>query len=83
MYQYLIFMYSYYLTETTLAINFFKLFFLGRWDIQRIREQRMLQRLQQRMEKKKPNVQESEPDLSSFYPDVDNGITLRFRPCPH
>ncbi len=28
MYQYFIFMYSYYLTETTLAINFFKLFFL-------------------------------------------------------
>uniref|UniRef100_A0A9J8AYL3 MSL complex subunit 1b n=1 Tax=Cyprinus carpio carpio TaxID=630221 RepID=A0A9J8AYL3_CYPCA len=44
-----------------------------RWDIQRIREQRMLQRLQQRMEKKKTNVPESEPELSSFYPNVENG----------
>ncbi|XP_051959053.1 male-specific lethal 1 homolog [Xyrauchen texanus] len=42
-----------------------------RWDIQRIREQRMLQRLQQRMEKKKMNVQESKPEVSSFYPDPD------------
>ncbi|XP_077056884.1 male-specific lethal 1 homolog [Siphateles boraxobius] len=43
-----------------------------RWDIQRIREQRMLQRLQQRMEKKKTNVQESEPEVSSFHPDLEN-----------
>lgn len=48
-----------------------------RWDIQRIREQRMLQRLQQRMEKKKTNVQESEPEVSSFHPDLDSGISLR------
>lgn len=51
-----------------------------RWDIQRIREQRMLQRLQQRMEKKKTNVQESEPDLSSFYPDVDNVEAIMVTP---
>ncbi|KAI5623237.1 male-specific lethal 1-like isoform X3, partial [Silurus asotus] len=43
-----------------------------RWDIQRIREQRMLQRLQQRMEKRKLNIQESEPEISSFYPDADD-----------
>lgn len=41
-----------------------------RWDIQRIREQRMFQRLQQRMNKKK--VQESEPELSSFYPETED-----------
>lgn len=43
-----------------------------RWDIQRIREQRMLQRLQQRMEKRKLNIQESEPEIASFYPDADD-----------
>lgn len=43
-----------------------------RWDIQRIREQRMYQRLQQRTEKKKVNVQESQPEVSSFYPDPEN-----------
>lgn len=43
-----------------------------RWDIQRIREQRMLQRLQQRMEKRKLNIQECEPEISSFYPEVDD-----------
>ncbi|XP_067285423.1 male-specific lethal 1 homolog [Pseudorasbora parva] len=43
-----------------------------RWDIQRIREQRMLQRLQQRMEKKKTNVPESEPEVSSFHPDLES-----------
>lgn len=42
-----------------------------RWDIQRIREQRMFQRLQQRMNRKK-SVQESEPELSSFYPDTED-----------
>ncbi|XP_037547185.1 male-specific lethal 1 homolog isoform X2 [Nematolebias whitei] len=42
-----------------------------RWDIQRIREQRMFQRLQQRMNRKKV-VQESEPELSSFYPDTED-----------
>uniref|UniRef100_A0AAV2LHX5 PEHE domain-containing protein n=1 Tax=Knipowitschia caucasica TaxID=637954 RepID=A0AAV2LHX5_KNICA len=41
-----------------------------RWDIQRIREQRMFHRLQQRMNKKK--VQESEPELSSFYPETED-----------
>ncbi|XP_042623673.1 male-specific lethal 1 homolog [Cyprinus carpio] len=51
-----------------------------RWDIQRIREQRMLQRLQQRMEKKKTNVQESEPELFSFYPDVDNVEAIMVTP---
>uniref|UniRef100_A0A672QX74 Male-specific lethal 1 homolog n=1 Tax=Sinocyclocheilus grahami TaxID=75366 RepID=A0A672QX74_SINGR len=51
-----------------------------RWDIQRIREQRMLHRLQQRMEKKKTNVQESEPELSSFYPDVDNVEAIMVTP---
>ncbi|XP_026078525.1 male-specific lethal 1 homolog [Carassius auratus] len=51
-----------------------------RWDIQRIREQRILQRLQQRMEKKKTNVQESEPELFSFYPDVDNVEAIMVTP---
>lgn len=44
-----------------------------RWDIQRIREQRMFQRLQQRMNRKKV-VPESEPELSSFYPDTEDGM---------
>ncbi|XP_056325184.1 male-specific lethal 1 homolog isoform X2 [Danio aesculapii] len=52
-----------------------------RWDIQRIREQRMLQRLQQRMEKKKPNVvQESEPEVSSFHPDLENVEAIMVTP---
>ncbi|XP_059388325.1 male-specific lethal 1 homolog [Carassius carassius] len=51
-----------------------------RWDIQRIREQRMLQRLQQRMEKKKTNVQENEPEVSSFYPNVDNVEAIMVTP---
>ncbi|KAL7857024.1 hypothetical protein SRHO_G00159230 [Serrasalmus rhombeus] len=51
-----------------------------RWDIQRIREQRMLQRLQQRMEKRKINVQESEPELSSFYPDIDDVESIVITP---
>lgn len=52
-----------------------------RWDIQRIREQRMLQRLQQRMEKKKPNVvQESEPEGSSFHPDLENVEAIMVTP---
>ncbi|XP_068610560.1 male-specific lethal 1 homolog isoform X2 [Brachionichthys hirsutus] len=42
-----------------------------RWDIQRIREQRMFQRLQQRMNRKKV-VPETEPELSSFYPDTED-----------
>ncbi|KAG7280645.1 hypothetical protein CRUP_023264 [Coryphaenoides rupestris] len=44
-----------------------------RWDIQRIREQRMFQRLQQRMNKKKVREPESEPELSSLYPDTEDG----------
>lgn len=44
----------------------------SRWDIQRIREQRMFQRLQQRMNRKKV-VTEAEPELSSFYPDTEDG----------
>ncbi|KAI7797055.1 male-specific lethal 1-like 1 [Triplophysa rosa] len=43
-----------------------------RWDIQRIREQRVLQRLQQRTEKKKVTVQETKPEVSSFYPDPES-----------
>uniref|UniRef100_A0A1A7YBZ3 Male-specific lethal 1 homolog n=1 Tax=Iconisemion striatum TaxID=60296 RepID=A0A1A7YBZ3_9TELE len=42
-----------------------------RWDIQRIREQRMFQRLQQRMNRKKV-IQEAEPELSSFYPETED-----------
>lgn len=45
-----------------------------RWDIQRIREQRMFQRLQQRMNRKKI-VPETEPELSSFYPDTEDGAS--------
>ncbi|XP_076856563.1 male-specific lethal 1 homolog [Brachyhypopomus gauderio] len=51
-----------------------------RWDIQRIREQRMLQRLQQRMEKRKMNIQESEPEISSFYPDIDDVESIVITP---
>ncbi|XP_066554881.1 male-specific lethal 1-like 1 isoform X2 [Amia ocellicauda] len=50
-----------------------------RWDIQRIREQRMFQRLQQRMYKKK-GIQESEPEVSSFYPDADDVESLMITP---
>ncbi|MBN3282279.1 MSL1 protein, partial [Polyodon spathula] len=50
-----------------------------RWDIQRIREQRMFQRLQQRMYKKK-GIQESEPEVSSFYPETDEVESLMITP---
>ncbi|KAJ8264681.1 hypothetical protein GJAV_G00152460 [Gymnothorax javanicus] len=50
-----------------------------RWDIQRIREQRMFQRLQQRMNKKK-GIQESEPEVLSFYPDSDDVESLMITP---
>ncbi|XP_041087397.1 male-specific lethal 1 homolog isoform X2 [Polyodon spathula] len=50
-----------------------------RWDIQRIREQRMFQRLQQRMYKKK-GIQESEPEVSSFYPETDDVESLMITP---
>ncbi|XP_029383631.1 male-specific lethal 1 homolog isoform X1 [Echeneis naucrates] len=50
-----------------------------RWDIQRIREQRMFQRLQQRMNRKKV-VQETEPELSSFYPDIEDVETIVITP---
>lgn len=46
--------------------------FFSRWDIQRIREQRILQRLQLRMYKKK-GIQESEPEVTSFFPEPDDG----------
>lgn len=51
---------------------------LSRWDIQRIREQRMFQRLQQRMNRKKI-VPETEPELSSFYPDTEDGASAQLR----
>lgn len=51
---------------------------LFRWDIQRIREQRMFQRLQQRMNRKKV-VPETEPELSSFYPDTEDGTSASLR----
>ncbi|KAG9346278.1 hypothetical protein AGOR_G00203300 [Albula goreensis] len=50
-----------------------------RWDIQRIREQRMFQRLQQRMNKKK-GIQECEPEVSSFYPDTEDVESLMITP---
>ncbi|KAM9837259.1 male-specific lethal 1 homolog isoform 2-T3 [Aulostomus maculatus] len=50
-----------------------------RWDIQRIREQRMFQRLQQRMNRKKI-IQEMEPELSSFYPDTEDVETIVITP---
>lgn len=45
-----------------------------RWDIQRIREQRMFQRLQQRMNRQKV-ILESEPELLSFYPEAEDGMS--------
>ncbi|KAM9425092.1 male-specific lethal 1 homolog isoform 2-T2 [Pholidichthys leucotaenia] len=50
-----------------------------RWDIQRIREQRMFQRLQQRMNRKKV-VQETEPELASFYPDTEDVESIVITP---
>ncbi|KAJ7992230.1 hypothetical protein DPEC_G00276360 [Dallia pectoralis] len=50
-----------------------------RWDIQRIREQRMFQRLQQRMNKRK-GIQESEPEVFSFYPDAEDAESLLITP---
>lgn len=50
-----------------------------RWDIQRIREQRMFQRLQQRTNKKKV-VQEVESELSSFYPDTEDVESIVITP---
>jgi len=47
----------------------------SRWDIQRIREQRILQRLQLRMYKRK-GIQESEPEVTSFFPEPDDGECL-------
>ncbi|CAL8382234.1 male-specific lethal 1 homolog [Gadus morhua] len=51
-----------------------------RWDIQRIREQRMFQRLQQRMNKKKVREPEGEPELSSFYPDSEDVESIVITP---
>ncbi|XP_029311870.1 male-specific lethal 1 homolog isoform X2 [Cottoperca gobio] len=50
-----------------------------RWDIQRIREQRVFQRLQQRMNRKKV-VAETEPELSSFYPETEDVETIVITP---
>eukprot|EP00062_Callorhinchus_milii_P025779 gi/632987139/ref/XP_007910626.1/ PREDICTED: male-specific lethal 1 homolog isoform X1 [Callorhinchus milii] len=50
-----------------------------RWDIQRIREQRLLQRLQLRMYKKK-GIQESEPEILSFFPESDDVESLVITP---
>ncbi|XP_042332447.1 male-specific lethal 1 homolog isoform X2 [Sceloporus undulatus] len=50
-----------------------------RWDIQRIREQRILQRLQLRMYKKK-GIQESEPEVTSFFPESDDVESLMITP---
>lgn len=50
-----------------------------RWDIQRIREQRMFQRLQQRMNRRK-GIQESEPEVLSFYPDAEDVEALMITP---
>lgn len=50
-----------------------------RWDIQRIREQRMFQRLQQRMNRRKV-IQESEPELRSFYPDPEDVESIMVTP---
>uniref|UniRef100_A0A8C7F3X8 MSL complex subunit 1a n=1 Tax=Oncorhynchus kisutch TaxID=8019 RepID=A0A8C7F3X8_ONCKI len=50
-----------------------------RWDIQRIREQRMFQRLQQRMNKRK-GIQESEPEVFSFYPEAEDVESLMITP---
>ncbi|XP_077594413.1 male-specific lethal 1 homolog [Stigmatopora nigra] len=50
-----------------------------RWDIQRIREQRMFQRLQQRMNRKKV-IPESEPELSSFYPETEDVEAIMITP---
>ncbi|XP_078280878.1 male-specific lethal 1-like 1 isoform X2 [Rhinoraja longicauda] len=50
-----------------------------RWDIQRIREQRLLQRLQLRMYKKK-GIQESEPEIQSFFPEPDDVESLVITP---
>uniref|UniRef100_H3CXK1 MSL complex subunit 1 n=1 Tax=Tetraodon nigroviridis TaxID=99883 RepID=H3CXK1_TETNG len=56
-----------------------KSFGTTRWDIQRIREQRMFQRLQQRMNRKKV-ITEAERQLSSFYPDTEDVETIVITP---
>ncbi|KAB5553874.1 hypothetical protein PHYPO_G00043710 [Pangasianodon hypophthalmus] len=50
-----------------------------RWDIQRIREQRMFQRLQQRMNRQKV-IQECEPELLSFYPEAEDVESVMITP---
>lgn len=50
-----------------------------RWDIQRIREQRMFQRLQLRMNRKKV-VTDNEPDIASFYPDTEDVESIEVTP---
>ncbi|XP_051571078.1 male-specific lethal 1-like 1 [Myxocyprinus asiaticus] len=51
-----------------------------RWDIQRIREQRMFQRLQQRMNNRRKVIAESEPELHSFYPDPEDVESIMMTP---
>ncbi|XP_076852995.1 male-specific lethal 1-like 1 isoform X2 [Brachyhypopomus gauderio] len=50
-----------------------------RWDIQRIREQRIFQRLQQRTSKRKV-IQASEPELLSFYPEAEHVESIMITP---
>ncbi|KAG5279317.1 hypothetical protein AALO_G00076440 [Alosa alosa] len=50
-----------------------------RWDIQRIREQRIFQRLQQRMNKKKA-IPEPESHLLSFYPEAEDVESIMITP---
>lgn len=50
-----------------------------RWDIQRIREQRMFQRLQQRMNKQKV-IQDCDPELLSFYPEAEDVESVMITP---
>ncbi|XP_012697325.2 male-specific lethal 1-like 1 [Clupea harengus] len=50
-----------------------------RWDIQRIREQRIFQRLQQRMNKKKATP-EPESHLQSFYPEAEDVESITITP---
>ncbi|KAA0705947.1 Male-specific lethal 1-like 1 [Triplophysa tibetana] len=50
-----------------------------RWDIQRIREQRMFQRLQQRMNKRKV-VQDSEQERCSLHPNLEDVKSIMVTP---
>ncbi|KAM6957794.1 male-specific lethal 1-like 1 [Aplochiton taeniatus] len=50
-----------------------------RWDIQRVREQRMFHRLQQRNNRRK-GLQDSQPEVLSFYPELENVEALLVTP---